>query len=26
MAKLGAHNLVELIRIAIKQRLIHFDD
>jgi two-component system response regulator NreC len=26
MAKLNAHNLVELIRIAIKQRLIHFDD
>jgi DNA-binding NarL/FixJ family response regulator len=26
MAKLDAHNLVELIRIAIKQRLIQFDD
>jgi DNA-binding NarL/FixJ family response regulator len=26
MAKLNAHNLVELIRIAIKQRLIQFDD
>jgi two-component system response regulator NreC len=26
MAKLNAHNLVELIRISIKQRLIQFDD
>jgi DNA-binding NarL/FixJ family response regulator len=26
MAKLDAHNLVELIRVAIKQRLIQFDD
>lgn len=26
MAKLNAHNLVELIRVAIKQRLIQFDD
>lgn len=26
MAKLDAHNLVELIRIAIKQKLIQFDD
>src|SRR5262245_4558295 len=26
MAKLEAHNLVELIRVAIKQRLIQFDD
>lgn len=26
MAKLDAHNLVELIRISIKQRLIRFDD
>jgi two-component system, NarL family, response regulator NreC len=26
MAKLNAHNLVELIRIAIKQRLIQFED
>lgn len=26
MSKLDAHNLVELIRIAIKQRLIQFDD
>ena len=26
MAKLNAHNLVELIRVAIKQRLIQFED
>jgi len=26
MAKLGAHNLVELIRIAVKRRLIRFED